>query len=647
LQYYKNLEHFDLRYNKIEEAPGDLFTENIHLIWLSLSNNPLKKIHETAFRGLEALQFLHLTNTKISELPSKYGMGSLTNLFLKNTPKLFTIFNPENFKSLREVEVTYPYHCCAFRAKRKQEISSNNTRPCEAKPTIKSTTTVGSKIKRSENDTDDESLFIDSDMDDMLEYFSDIYDSFHAKPSNETPCSVEGIVVEGPPIDGHISIKCNPEPDAFNPCQDVMGTDVLRAFSWIISIFAILGNIFQLIILFYNKEELTVYKLLMFKLGFSNLMMGLYLLVLCCVDAFTLGQYYNYVQSWQYNGGCQAFGFIALFATQLSVCSLVLITVERFLLIIYALQVGNQMKLRHAKYGVALAWMYSFCVAVLPVTNQVNSYSKTAICLPLDLTSKIDVGYVIWLLLAYVIAFVAIMYCYIKMYRSINDLRPGIATRAIDIQVAKRMSLIIFSNFLSWLPISLVGFMALYSGIVFNVGVAKFLLVFFFPLNACTNPFLYAIFTKVFRSDTLRLLSSCGLIQHTDETDGDRARTTSYSKAKKQRAASGTKHFMHIQPPSTTYINNKTGEKMEVQTEFDSPETPIRTQIIDPKCKMEHLKDQSIKPRSESTRALLENHRFRTESSETSSSVEPLEDEDFNGMIGSVKLCEKSILHAV
>ena len=447
-----------------------------------------------------------------------------------------------------------------------------------------------------------------------------------------------------------ITIKCSPLPDAFNPCQDVMGTHALRAFSWIISIFAIIGNLFQLIILFYSRQDLTVYKLLMYNLGFANLMMGMYLLVLCCVDTYTYGKYYNFVQSWQYSGGCQAFGFIAMFATQLSFCSLVLITVERFLLIIFALQVGNQMKLRHAKIAVFCVWVYSFVVAALPVTGKVSSYSKIAICLPVDIPSKVALGYIVWLLLAYIIAFLIIVACYVKMYLSISKVRPGSTSNTIDIQVAKRMALIIFSNFLCWLPISIVGFIALFtSESILNVDVAKFLLVFIFPLNACTNPFLYAIFTKVFRGDTLALLSSCGLCRKADANYRNRA-PSSYLKAKpKQRADTSTKHFMHYEPPSQSagYFGRR---NIEAQTEFASPETPIKV-MIDPNKGNPTTDGQQddTKPRSDSTRGLLEDHkvaidpRYRSESNDTCStgmSVQSTDSEvynEFSRMIGSVK----------
>ena len=145
------------------------------------------------------------------------------------------------------------------------------------------------------------------------------------------------------------------------------------------------------------------------------------------------------------------------------------------------------------------------------------------------------------------------------MYININDVRPGNSSQTIDIQVAKRMSMIIFSNFLCWLPISFAGVMAMYSKIEFNVGVGKFLLVFIFPLNACTNPFLYAIFTKVFRGDTLALLSSCGLFKMADEKH--------QRNLEKQGNSTALQPFIHIRDRNETFRRSHP-EPVATQTEF-------------------------------------------------------------------------------
>ena len=236
------------------------------------------------------------------------------------------------------------------------------------------------------------------------------------------------------------------------------------------------------------------------------------------------------------------------------------------------------MKLHHAKIAVIISWLYSFFIASLPVANTVSSYSKTAICLPMDTATKVAEGYLLWLLLVYILAFLFIVICYVRIYYSISDVRPGVPnTHNIDIKVAKRMAMIIFSNFFCWLPISIVGLIAMYSGKMLDVRVAKFLIVFIFPLNACTNPFLYAIFTKVFRADTIRLLNSCGLFKQAEE---ERQRAPSYFKSK-NRSGTNISHFMHFQSPDQNRFNSQScNEDIEQQTEFDSLDAPLNT-IVD------------------------------------------------------------------
>lgn len=45
------------------------------------------------------------------------------------------------------------------------------------------------------------------------------------------------------------SVACSPAPDAFNPCEDIMGSAPLRVLIWIISVLALLGNTIVLLVL--------------------------------------------------------------------------------------------------------------------------------------------------------------------------------------------------------------------------------------------------------------------------------------------------------------------------------------------------------------------------------------------------------------
>ena len=68
-----------------------------------------------------------------------------------------------------------------------------------------------------------------------------------------------------------------------------------------------------------------------------------------------------------------------------------------------------------------------------------------------------------------------------------------------------------FTNFACWAPIAFFGLTALAGAPLIDVTESKILLVFFYPINSCANPFLYAILTAQYRRDFFMLLSKFGI----------------------------------------------------------------------------------------------------------------------------------------
>ena len=493
-----------------------------------------KPVHDLSIFTTFLLHFRFLRGTKISKLPSN-GLKYLHRLKINEIEEMWTVPEPSAFEALKEVDVTYSVHCCPFRGLHTAETKPNKVLSCaEYLARLKATTTPTqgtqkTKAKKSENDDDDfmwalgfggdngnaskkpASSSLKYSIDDPDDPFRDILKTFRKSNATSRPlCSQTNHTIKFVPQSRRV--KCRPKPDAFNPCDDVIGTTLLRVFSWASSAFAIFGNIFLLLVLYCNESPLNVYKLLMYHLGIANAIMGLYLAILCSLDAFTFGRYYNYVRAWQYSGGCKVAGFLAVFSTELSVCVLAIVTIERYLLIVHALHIRRQMKLIHAKIALTMAWTYSFVVAILPVTDVISSYEKVAICLPFESSSSVSKGYVFWLLSFYLATFVSVVVGYLRMYTSVNGAPPcaGVNT---EFKVAKRFSMIVFCNFGCWVPISIAGFLSFFSELPMSIDISKFLLVFAFPLNACTNPFLYAFFTKIFRGDVIKLLTKLGIMK--------------------------------------------------------------------------------------------------------------------------------------
>lgn len=133
-------------------------------------------------------------------------------------------------------------------------------------------------------------------------------------------------------------VECTPKPDAFNPCENVLGTEVLPVISWTVAALAIIGNFFVILVLSVvtcdracvRQHHLSVQKILVLNLAVADMCMGIYLLLISAMDARSSGEYYKFGVEWQTGAGCKVAGFLAIFSSQLSVYTLSIISLERW-----------------------------------------------------------------------------------------------------------------------------------------------------------------------------------------------------------------------------------------------------------------------------------------------------------------------------
>ncbi|XP_029449264.1 follicle-stimulating hormone receptor-like isoform X2 [Rhinatrema bivittatum] len=479
-------ESITIRINKngIEEVENYAFN-GTHLDELNLSDNQkLEILPDNVFHGANGPIVLDISRTRISVLPSN-GLENIKKLKAMSAYNLKKLPSLEKFSELIEANLTYPSHCCAF-ANRKRKIT-------ELHPIC---------TKSYENEDSDEKPV----------------DRIHKRSANEGYVSNYGEDVDWAENEDEFhfdyflcneapDVICFPKPDAFNPCEDIMGHNILRVLIWFINILAITGNITVLIILITSQYKFTVPRFLMCNLAFADLCMGIYLLVIASVDIQTKSQYYNYAIDWQTGAGCDAAGFFTVFASELSVYTLTMITLERWHTITYAMQLDRKVRFWHAAVIMLIGWIFSFTMALLPILG-VSSYMKVSICLPMDIETPLSQGYIIFILVLNVFAFLIICSCYIRIYLTVRN--PNAVSSNSDTKIAKRMAILIFTDFLCMAPISFFAISASLKIPLITVSKSKILLVLFYPINSCANPFLYAIFTKTFRKDFFILMSKFG-----------------------------------------------------------------------------------------------------------------------------------------
>lgn len=304
-----------------------------------------------------------------------------------------------------------------------------------------------------------------------------------------------------------LTLVCTPEADAFNPCEDIAGFSFLRVAIWFINLLAITGNLTVLLVFFSSRNKLTVPRFLMCHLAFADLCIGVYLLMIATVDLRTRGSYSQHAIEWQTGPGCSAAGFLSVFGGELSVYTLSTIILERWHTITNAMQVERHLVLMQAAGIMAVGWLICLGMGILPLIG-VSSYTKVSMCLPMDIETPLGQAFVIIILLLNVGAFLVVCVCYVLIYLAVKN--PDLPRRSADTRIAQRMAVLIFTDFLCMAPISFFAISAAFKFPLITVTNSKILLVLFFPINSCANPFLYAIFTKAFRKDAYKLMSTIG-----------------------------------------------------------------------------------------------------------------------------------------
>ena len=437
-----------------------------------------------------------LDGTDIDHLPTK-GLQNLAYLSLRNVRRFNTI--PTSLGKIKEIHLAEDksFLCCKF----KYELIKDEFRPKTFSPlndTRVPSTTPNTPISTEPitTATDNQSIIT-------------IPPGFKGRKKRQIE------VVPPEPFNSSKPflqpstepVVCTPTPTPFQPCQDIMGAKWLLGISFVVAPFALCGNFLVIVVLLCSRRHYNVSRFLVTNLAVADMCLGIYLFSLVVESVITSGEYYNHVERFQHGLSCKVLGFLAIFSSELSVFSLTLITIERYLTIVYAMYPKQRLVMKNAVIAMGIGWTVSFVIAVLPIFG-ISSYRKVAICLPFD----IDNGgkwYLLFVFCINAISFLLITALYAGIYRSVFLPKNATATSGHDTRVARRMAVLVFTDFACFAPIAMTGLSAMFGNTLIGVEESKYLLVFFFPLNSFMNPFLYALITKSFRRDLATLLKSC------------------------------------------------------------------------------------------------------------------------------------------
>jgi hypothetical protein len=409
-----------------------------------------------------------LGHNRFSALPTE-GLQHLITLKVHENPHLKHFPARSTLPRIRRLALSYAYHCCAFQPPQP-------------------------------NQNDDDLLWSEWNNRRVNEKITWLGRSDTRFNSSVRDRRSIGAVAGLPSLSG--PVHCIPQPGPFLPCEDLFDYWALRCGVWLVFLLALFGNALVITVLCFGRSKLDVPRFLVTNLAFADLLMGLYLCILALVDAGTLGIFRKYAVAWQHSSLCSLAGCLAVFSTELSVYTLAVLTLERHYAITHAMHLNKRLSLRRAAVIMAFGHVFAFGAAVAPLFG-LSSYRRFAVCLPFEVRDRSSLSYVLSLVLMNGAAFFVLIGCYLRMYCAI---RGSQAWHSNDSRIARRMALLVFTDLFCWAPIAVCTFSSLlFDHHLISLSQAKVFTIFVLPLNACADPFLYAIFTKQFKQDCVWL----------------------------------------------------------------------------------------------------------------------------------------------
>lgn len=283
----------------------------------------------------------------------------------------------------------------------------------------------------------------------------------------------------------------------FRPCDSLLGSWLVRVGLWCISLVSLLGNSILLLSLFGSSGYLSPLRFTVACMGASNLLTGVCMCTLALVDALTLGEFGHHGARWEGGPGCQATGWVWVFASEASVLLLTLAAVQCGVSVTCARTYGKSPSLVSVRTCALFCLVLSITLASLPLAG-VGEYGSSPFCLPSPLpppSSRLpsSLGFPLALIMMNTLCLLIVTGSHIRLYW---ELLRGECEGLWDCAMIKHVAWLIFTNGLLYVPVAFLSLCSLLGLLSLGEEVLKSVLLLLQPLPACLNPLLFLLFTR-------------------------------------------------------------------------------------------------------------------------------------------------------
>ena len=459
---YHSIGYLDLSSNNLTSLPPSTFSNQSNLFSLNISNNHITYLESYSFWGLVNLKTLDISSNPLQVVQPSAFMG-LNSISVLDLSKLAIVqLKANSFKGLPKV------HTLSLKGNKIKSIESGSFKGL-----------LQLRVLYLEN----------NEITDMpLDTFKPLNQLERIHTDAFKFCCLAGK-----------KANCTPTPDEFSSCNDLMANPTLQISIWILGIVAILGNVFVIIWrCCFDASSIT--SLLVLNLALSDLLMGIYLIIIASVDTLYRGGYILFDEEWRSSFGCKLAGALSAISSEVSVFTLLVITIDRTLVIVFPFK-SKLWRLGTKGIKITCIAIWAIWLAVFVVTVFENNYFRdfyggNGVCLPFTLKNTKNQGWEFSLsvfVLMNFLVFLVIAIGYWSIFYSVRATRRK-SQRNDDekreVRLAVNSTLIIFTDFFCWMPIILLSVLAL-NGVSIPPEVSAWVAVFVLPLNSAINPLLY------------------------------------------------------------------------------------------------------------------------------------------------------------
>ena len=523
-----NLQSLDLDHNRLSEINPGTFDElvelgilhlgynsisEIHprsivfLVFLDLDHNNLSEISPETFDDLENLLILKLSHNRISKIRpgSFYFAAELIYLDLSHNNLVSLSLSFQEFLKLSYLSLSYnKLSVIDFSAAYSDSVIGGSIEIIDMRKNILYSVNDNSFIGF-ENTT---SILVDNEA---------------------TCCFIRTVICEA-----------TLPRSQFLTCGRLLPNLFQRLLMWLLGTFTLTANIGALYYRYRNKQENTVQVVLISNLSISDMIMGIYMVIVASADLY----YKDYFPSelWRHSLTCKIAGTLSILSSEASVLFVTLISFDRFMGIRFTFS-SYRLGSKSSQVLARILWVNAI---VLSVTSTIFSginrdwYDVSEVCTGLPLSRrnvyeerskpfKLDIndfpmipkdqltinntydvvinqgpgmyyGIAVFTVLNSM-CFLTVLICYTGLFITViqTSKRAGRARNLKEERkMAAKMGVIVMTDLLCWAPIILLSILVQTGGHVVTPHVYTWIVTLVLPINSAINPFLYTLANLIF-----------------------------------------------------------------------------------------------------------------------------------------------------